>query len=62
MDGGCLLGKAGRSRFYEAWEPLAERLRKLLEESIADVGRAVGEVGGIVPAGRDEAFDGEEDF
>lgn len=62
VDGGCLLGKAGRSRFYEAWEPLAERLRKLLEESIADVGRAVGEVGGIVPAGRDEAFDGEEDF
>lgn len=28
---GCFLGKAGRERFYRAWEPLAENLRKELE-------------------------------
>ena len=28
---GCFLGKAGRERFYRAWEPLAENLRKLMD-------------------------------
>lgn len=28
---GCYLGKAGRERFYKAWEPLAEQVRKQLE-------------------------------
>ncbi len=37
LDGGCWLGKAGRARFYAEWEPLAERLRKRLAESIADL-------------------------
>lgn len=29
---GCFLGKAGRERFYSAWEPLAESLRRGLDE------------------------------
>lgn len=40
-DSGCLLGKAGRSRFYAAWEGLAEVLRRELAESIHDIGEAV---------------------
>ncbi|MEY4592620.1 MAG: hypothetical protein RIR18_1515 [Pseudomonadota bacterium] len=46
-DGACLLGKAGRSRFYAEWEPLAEKLRKQLEESVSDVAEAVGQIGGV---------------
>ena len=46
-DGACLLGKAGRSRFYAEWEPLAEKLRKQLEESVSDVAEAVGQLGGV---------------
>lgn len=45
-DGACLLGKAGRARFYAEWEPLAERLRKLLSESIADIANAIVQTGG----------------
>jgi len=41
VDDGCLLGKAGRARFYAEWEPLAERLRKRLAEAVADVAAAV---------------------
>ena len=40
-DGACLLGKAGRTRFYAEWECLAERLRKQLTASIADVSAAI---------------------
>jgi CRISPR-associated protein Cas1 len=40
-EGACLLGKAGRSRFYEAWEPVAERLRKALDEAVADLAEKV---------------------
>ncbi len=47
MDGGCLLGKAGRTRFYGEWEPLAERLRKRLEEAISDMAAAVEQIGGV---------------
>ena len=43
VDGGCLLGKAGRSCFYREWEHLAERLRKQLEENVADMAAVVGE-------------------
>jgi CRISPR-associated protein Cas1 len=65
-DGACLLGKAGRARFYAEWEPLAERLRKQLAESVADVSAAIIEVGPVaaMPAGPasclpdDEAFEG----
>jgi CRISPR-associated protein Cas1 len=45
-DGACLLGKAGRARFYAEWELLAERLRKQLNESVADIAKAVGQAGG----------------
>ena len=40
-DGACLLGKAGRTRFYTEWEDLAERLRKMLADSVADVAMAI---------------------
>lgn len=45
-DGACLLGKAGRARFYAEWEPLAERLRKQLSENVTDIAKAVGQAGG----------------
>lgn len=43
-DGACLLGKAGRARFYAEWEPMAERLRKRMGESVDDVSAAIGGV------------------
>lgn len=43
VDGGCLLGKAGRTRFYAEWEPVAERLRKQLGDRVADVVESVGQ-------------------
>jgi CRISPR-associated protein Cas1 len=43
-DGACLLGKAGRARFYAAWEPVAERLRKALAQNVADVIAAIDTV------------------
>lgn len=46
-EGSCLLGKAGRARFYAEWEPLAERVRKQLDDSVADIAKAVGEQGGF---------------
>ncbi len=58
---GCLLGKAGRARFYGEWEPLAARLRKLLAESVADVAGAIMQAGGVdapcSPAGDDTAVE-----
>lgn len=42
VDGACLLGKAGRACFYAEWEPLAERLRKRLADSVANVAAALG--------------------
>jgi CRISPR-associated protein Cas1 len=44
-EGSCLLGKAGRARFYAEWEPLAERVRKQLDETVADITSAVGSQG-----------------
>ena len=46
---GCLLGKAGRARFYAEWEALAARLRKLLAESVSDVANAIS-LAGPMPA------------
>jgi CRISPR-associated protein Cas1 len=46
-ESGCLLGKAGRARFYAEWEPLAARLRKLLAESVADVAGAISAAGAV---------------
>ncbi len=34
---GCFLGKAGRERFYRAWEPLAEILRKGLDQRVREL-------------------------
>jgi CRISPR-associated protein Cas1 len=57
-DGACLLGKAGRTRFYAEWEPVAERLRKQLVESVADVATAIGQMGAVdAPASLDDDVD-----
>jgi CRISPR-associated protein Cas1 len=57
-ESGCLLGKAGRARFYGEWEPLAARLRKLLAESVGDVTEAIVEAG-AVDAPNSRAIDDE---
>ncbi|MBI4740774.1 MAG: CRISPR-associated endonuclease Cas1 [Betaproteobacteria bacterium] len=36
-DAGCMLGKAGRSRFYGAWETRAESFRRQLAEAVSDI-------------------------
>lgn len=36
-DNACLLGKAGRGRFYPAWEPVAEELRRALTQTVFDL-------------------------
>lgn len=38
---GCLLGKAGRARFYPAWDEEVEGLRKELDESVRDIAAAL---------------------
>ena len=43
VDDSCLLGKAGRSCFYEEWEKLSDNLRKSLEENVADIAGAMGQ-------------------
>jgi CRISPR-associated protein Cas1 len=40
-DNGCLLGKAGRGRYYAEWETAVEGLRRALTEAIGDVAQAV---------------------
>lgn len=40
-DAGCLLGKAGRSRYYAAYESRAEHFRRELEFAVRDIGQAV---------------------
>lgn len=59
-DGACLLGKAGRTRFYAEWEPVAERLRKRLAESVADVASAVGQEGALDATASDEENDNND--
>lgn len=51
---GCFLGKAGRERFYRAWEPLAENLRKALEVHARVILRAIGAQDGDVPANAED--------
>ncbi len=41
-DGACLLGKAGRSRYYAAYESQAESFRRQLAEGTSDIATAVG--------------------
>ncbi|MDP2823513.1 MAG: CRISPR-associated endonuclease Cas1 [Sulfuritalea sp.] len=58
-DGACLLGKAGRGRYYAEWESAAEGLRRALTEAIADVATAVDD---YHPATTDAADTAEEEF
>ena len=55
-DGACLLGKAGRSRYYAAWESAAEGLRRALTAAVSDVAGAVGTDRAQAPDATDEAF------
>lgn len=69
---GCFLGKAGRERFYHAWEPLAENLRRGLDEqarALLDLleperdeagGAARGEAGEWAAAWSGDGKDGQE--
>lgn len=41
-ESGCLLGKNGRAKFYAAWETLAEKLRKQLDEHIDAIATQLG--------------------
>ena len=36
-ESGCMMGKAGRAKFYGAWETLAEKLRKQLGEQVDEL-------------------------
>jgi len=38
---GCLLGKAGRSRYYTAYETRAEHFRRELDQAVRDIAHAV---------------------
>ena len=40
-DAGCRLGKAGRSRYYSAWETRAENFRHQLAEAVGDISDAI---------------------
>lgn len=40
-ESGCLLGKAGRSRYYAAYETRAEHFRRELEQTVRDIAHAV---------------------
>ncbi|WP_119352500.1 CRISPR-associated endonuclease Cas1 [Azohydromonas sediminis] len=48
VQGACLLGKAGREKFYRAWEPAVEGLRQALRVDCGALARAV--VGDAVTA------------
>jgi CRISPR-associated protein Cas1 len=61
-DGACLLGKAGRSRYYAAYESQAETFRRQLTETCSDVANAVSNAPGN-PAGQPhDSLDNEEVF
>lgn len=51
---GCFLGKAGRARFYTAWEALAEHLRKALEAQVRELIEALGVGDSAEPSGAAE--------
>lgn len=44
-ESGCMLGKAGRSRYYQAYEGLAESLRRKLAQSISDIAAVLDSMG-----------------
>jgi CRISPR-associated protein Cas1 len=41
-ESGCLMGKAGRGRYYAAYETQAEHFRRELEAAVHDIARAIG--------------------
>jgi CRISPR-associated protein Cas1 len=41
-ESGCLLGKAGRGRYYTAYETRAEHFRRELEQAVRDIAAAIG--------------------
>lgn len=45
-DGACLLGKAGRSRYYAAYESQAESFRRQLSEATSDVATTISQTPG----------------
>jgi len=47
-NAGCLLGKAGRGRYYSAYETHAEHFRRELESAVADVAAAIGQYAGVM--------------
>lgn len=46
---GCLLGKAGRTRYYSAYEENAEPLRRAIAESVAALCQSIGPHGDAPP-------------
>lgn len=60
-SGGCLLGKAGRSRFYAEWEPLAERLRKQLAVCVYDIASTLGTQNAPAASAASEFANNEDD-
>ena len=58
---GCLLGKAGRSRFYAEWEPLAERLRKQLAVCVYDIASTLGTQNAPAASAASEFANNEDD-
>jgi CRISPR-associated protein Cas1 len=41
-ESGCLLGKAGRGRYYAAYETQAEHFRRELDQAVRDIATAIG--------------------
>ncbi|MDR1367651.1 MAG: CRISPR-associated endonuclease Cas1 [Candidatus Accumulibacter sp.] len=41
-ESGCLMGKAGRGRYYTAYEKQAEHFRRELETAVRDIARTIG--------------------
>lgn len=55
-ESGCLLGKNGRAKFYEAWELLAEKLRKQLSEQVGGIAAHLTQTACQSQAAEGEAF------
>jgi CRISPR-associated protein Cas1 len=59
-DAGCLLGKAGRSRYYSAWETRAESFRRQLAEAVGDIADAIAAM--PAPSSTKHAHAADESF
>lgn len=63
-ESGCLLGKAGRVRYYAAYEEHSETLRRAVNNEVEWIANCVGliqEDSPVRPAGEFEALDAAED-